>query len=576
MKTSIKRFLRANRRHLAGMLGASLLVNMFALALPLFSMLVYDKAMGNAVHATLWAMAIGMGLLLVQDIALRLSRVQLIEHAGARWDAFLDERLMRGVLHAPLSRQIRIADLVNRLREFMATREVLSAQFLLPIADLPFLLLFIGVVALIGGPLVFIPLAVGLVVVAASLLCHRLGHERLGVARSATDAKLGTLIDVLSARDSLLGQPRAAQAEASYRSQAQVAARAGARARWWQQTLQQVLPILVSCASVAMLVAGVYRVEAKAMSVGGVISANLLGMRILGMLCGLAPFVTRWREFSAALSALGQSVALGLPPASAATVADPTAMTLEGVRLEALRFAYPGQDRAVLDDVNLTLRTGELVALVGSSGAGKSTLLRMLAGQLEPASGRLSCAGHRIDSDAARYWLNHQVTCKTQESNFLGGTVRDVVGGGQPAADASLVRALRAAGLGPALESGELGLNSVVGTNGAGLSGGQRQMVALAAAMHNPRGLLLLDEPTLGLDRVAQECVMNALQSLRDGRCVVVATHAADVLARADRVIVLERGRIVADAPPQKLMPNLVGARGLPVEAPPSVLGEAA
>ncbi|MET0282730.1 MAG: ATP-binding cassette domain-containing protein [Steroidobacteraceae bacterium] len=555
MTTSLRLFLRANARHLTGMLGASLLVNLFALAMPLFAMLVYDKAMGNAVHDTLWALAIGMALLLAQETALRLSRVQLVEHAGARWDAFLDERLMRGVLNAPLSRQIRIADLINRLREFGATREVLSAQSLLPLADLPFLLLFMAVVALIGGWLLLIPVLVGAAVLGLSLLCHRLSHERQGMARQATDAKLSTLVDVLSARDSLVGQSRATIAEALYRSHAQAAARAGARARWWQQTLQQIVPVLVSVASIAMLVGGVYRVEAQAMSVGGVISTNLIGTRILGMLCGLAPFVTRWREFLQSLTALGDTVDLKVPArVGRVEAATPDALILEGVRFESICFTYPGTERPVLDGLDLHLRSDEVVAVVGASGAGKSTLLRLVAGQFAPARGRLTCAGHLIDSDEARRWLNQQVTFKTQDSGFLGGSVRDIVSGGLPASDASLITALRTAGLGSALDAGELGLNSLVGTNGAGLSGGQRQMLALAAAFHSPRSLVVLDEPTLGLDRAAQESVLAALRPLRTGRCVVIATHAAEVIAQADRVIVLERGRVKVDAPAHSLI----------------------
>jgi ABC-type bacteriocin/lantibiotic exporter with double-glycine peptidase domain len=155
---------------------------------------------------------------------------------------------------------------------------------------------------------------------------------------------------------------------------------------------------------------------------------------------------------------------------------------------------------------------------------------------------------------------------KPQDPCFLGGRLGDIVSAGVPGAtDQSLVHALRMAGLGPALDHGDLGLNTPVGTNGLGLSGGQRQMVALAAAFHGPQPVLLLDEPTLGLDRNAQERVIEALPALREGRCVVVATHAAELIQRADRVLVLDRGRLVADAAPARLMP---GAASAPAATP--------
>jgi ABC-type bacteriocin/lantibiotic exporter with double-glycine peptidase domain len=208
-----------------------------------------------------------------------------------------------------------------------------------------------------------------------------------------------------------------------------------------------------------------------------------------------------------------------------------------------------------------------MVALVGASGAGKSTLLRLLAGQIAPSAGRLAYAGHAIDGDAARRWLGAQARCKPQDPSFLRGRVAEIIAPGLARPDeAALVAALRAAGLGAALDRGELGLNTEVGTNGAGLSGGQRQALALARAFHAEPGdaasneLLLLDEPTLGLDRTAQDQVLRSLESLREGRCIVIATHAAEVIHCADRVLVLDRGRLVADAPPARLL----GARAQP------------
>ena len=559
---SLRLFLRANSRNLLGMLGASVLVNLFVLSVPLFSMLVYDKAMGNAVHDTLWALAIGMLLLLTQEIAVRLSRVQLVEHAGARWDAFLDERLMRAVLTTPLSRHLPVADLLNKVREVAAARDVLGAQFILPLADVPFLLLYVGIMAVIGGWLVAIPVITGAVLFLVMAGSSRLTQQRHADLRDANRAKLHTLIDVLAARDSLLGQPLAAMAETTYRAQSQAAARSGARARWWAQTAQQTIPVLISLSSVAVLVCGVYRVEDQAMSVGGVISVNLISGRMLGVLCSLAPFRARWREFTQALTGLGDTLDLKAAPLQQrAHELQADALMLEGLRLEKVSFKYPGNERAVLDDISVHLRAGEMVALIGSSGSGKSTLLRVLAGQMPPVAGRVTFAGQLIANEADRYWLNHQALCKTQDSNFLGARLRDVVSGGDAgASEESVLIALRAAGLGPALERGDLALNSPVGTNGISLSGGQRQMVALAAAFHTRRSLLLMDEPTLGLDRTAQESVLKALRPLRDGRCLVVATHAAEVIALADRVIVLDKGRIVADATPQQLMPQLAKA----------------
>lgn len=569
------RFVLGWRRHLGEMLLASLLINGFALALPLFSMLVYDKAMGNEVHDTLWALAGGMAILFVLELALRMSRVFIVEHAGARWDAHLDERLMRGVLAAPLSRALPAGEVMARYRQVASTRDVLGAQCLLALADLPFLGLYVVAVAAIGGPLVALPIVIGLLLLGFTAATHGIAQQRQRQAEVAHGEKFGELMDVLAARESLVAPAAASVALQRYRAPAQRGARSAAQARLWLQFAQQATPVAMAFCTVSLLVAGVFRVEAQALSVGGLISVNLLGGRMLGILCGIAPVVLRWREFQRALRELDRTIDLDVPPPAAWQVArdaDSTsrgAFFTEGLRLDGVGFTYPGHTRPTLDALTLHLRPGEVIALVGASGSGKSTLLRLLAGQMAPGAGRLAYAGHAIDSEAARRWLGAQARFKPQDPSFLRGRVAEIVAPGITRPDeAALVAALRGAGLGAALDRGELGLNTEVGTNGAGLSGGQRQSLALARAFHTEPGyavsneLLLLDEPTLGLDRTSQDQVLRSLEAMREGRCIVIATHAAEVIQCADRVLVLDRGRLVADAPPARLL----GAR--PQSAP--------
>jgi ABC-type bacteriocin/lantibiotic exporter with double-glycine peptidase domain len=359
---------------------------------------------------------------------------------------------------------------------------------------------------------------------------------------------------VLAARESLHGRPTALHAEARFRQHSQQGARAAARARWWSQINQNLTPVLVSFTSVAMLVAGVYQVEAQALSVGGLISVNMLGIRLLTSLCSMAPVFGRWQEFARALGQLGETVDLQAAPLTD-TQALTSAFCTEGLRLEGASFQYPQARQPLLSGLTLQLKPNTVVALVGASGAGKSTLLRLLAGQLPHTDGRLVFGAHVVADDASRHWLGRQVHHKPQDPCFLGGRLGDIVAAGaSDATDESLVAALRSAGLGPALDHGDLGLNTVVGTNGLGLSGGQRQMVALAAAFHGRQPVLLLDEPTLGLDRAAQERVIEALPGLREGRCILIATHAAELIQKADRILVLDRGRLVADGTPDRLM----------------------
>ena len=570
-------FFRGNRRALIELAAASMLINVFVLALPLFSMLVYDKAVGNEIHETLFALTAGVMLVFALELCLRVSRVFMIEHAGARWDARLDERLMRGVLAAPLSKTLPVGDVMGRYRDLNGTRDVLSAQFLLPLADVPFVLLFAVVLWAIGGPLVWVPLVMGGMLFTACVLLQKVSRGRQNVANAAHSRKLNWLADVLMTRESLADPRAASVAVAGMRAPSQQGARAASRARLWSQMVQQVLPVGMALTSALTLVAGVFLIEAQALSVGGLISSTLLAGRMVAALCGLAPLLSRGQEFRRAVQGLGEAVNLDAPAIDVASndATSSGAFALEGLRLEGVGFSYEGQAqeaRRILQDVTVALKPAELVVIVGASGAGKSTLLRLLAGHLTPDAGRMAFAARVIDGPGARRWMAAQVAYKPQEAVYIGGSLSEVVMPGQAVVnEAALTQALRAAGLGPALDKGELGLTTQVGTNGAGVSGGQRQMLALARVLASDRAVLLLDEPTLGLDRSAQEGLLSALAALRtSGRCVVVATHTTELIQMADRVWVLDKGRIVADAPPSRLLSPAVNAMPSRMERVPA------
>lgn len=569
MNSPLLHFLRANRAHLGTLLLAGCVVNALALALPLFSMLVYDKAVGNEIHATLWALALGVVLALALELCVRLARVLLIEHAGARWDAHLDDRLLRGVLRAPLSRPLAVGPVLTRYRDLGSSRDVLSAQFLLPAADLPFMLLFAVALLVIAGPLVLIPFVMGALLLALGAGFSALASRSQRRANAAHGRKLTMLVDVLLARESLVQPAAAAVAQSGFKPAAAEGSRAAAQARSWNQLTQQVVPVGLSATSVLMLVASVYRVEAQLLSVGGMISATMLSGLLVALLCGLSPLFGRWQEFLMALRELRATVDLDAPtlPADALPAGADAALEAAGLHAEALAYAYPGRERQVIDGVTLKAHTGEMIAVVGSSGAGKSTLLRLLAGRLAPTAGRLSVAGEVVDTDAARTRLAQRVLLKPQEPAFLPGSVRHIVDPSRhidikadPEADARALRSLAATGLGPAIERGEIGLNTPVGSQGEGLSGGQRQMLALARALHADTPVLLMDEPTLGLDSKAQETLIEHLATLSRSRCLVVATHTTELIRRCQRVWVLDRGRLVADTTPQRLFGQAAGS----------------
>lgn len=559
-------FVRANRRYLAAMALASALINVFFLAMPLFTMLVYDKAMGNAIHDTLWALCIGMGLLLAQELVLRLARVQIVEHAGARWDMFLDDRLCRGLLQTPQTQDLATGEVLSRYREVGQAREVLGSSMMLALIDLPFALLFLVMLALIGGPLAGIPAAFALGVVLLGWATQALAGRCQTPMAQAHKQRLTSIIDVISVRDGLLGQGARTRFRQQFREAAHQAARQGARVRWWMQVGQQSTPILLSVATVLLMAWGVLRVEEQALSVGGLIALNLLAGRFLSMAVAVAPLAHRGREFHTSLLALAEAVHLSAAPEGAPPPA-PSGLASEGLRLDKVTYRHPQAHRPTLNQVSAQLPALGLVAIVGNSGAGKSSLLKLLAGLLSAQEGRYQFAGRLMASEADRDTLRHHVAFKSQDPRCLPGSVREVVSDwADKVQDERVIQALRQAGLGPQLERNDIGLNTAVGTNGQGLSGGQRQMLALAAAFYSHAPVLLLDEPTLGLDHAAQQQVLQSLLAHSKARLVCVTSHATELIKLSQKVLVLDQGCVVLDGTPERLLED---RKGEPAKAQP-------
>ena len=553
MSRNIHTFLLANKRHILELLGAGLIVNVFLLVFPLYSQIVYDKLIGNGSHETLWALTLGIALMFVLDTVLRIGRVYVIEHAGARWDMHLDDRLMKGVLAAPISQPLPIGKVLARYRELSSARDILSAQFLLPLADLPFLILIMVAVFAIGGSLCLVPIGAGVIVALLGRAINAQSHRHGMKSRLASDAKLDVMVDILASRDGLMSEYASRVAHLKFKEPSTLGARLTAKTRFWNSVSMQIMPSAMSATSVAMLVTGVYLVEAQLLSVGGLIAANMLTMRAMGMVTSAAMMGSRWGDFTRALNGLRDTVNLDAQPPRTSDSMD-NGIGSEGVKLDEVEIKYPGQERLILKNIDISLNPIELVCIVGASGSGKSTLLRLLGGHLQHTSGRLLFGGHVIESDPDRRWLCSRVSFKPQDPAFLGGTLAEVLKAGREGlSDAILLKSLRAVGLGPSIDRAELGLNSSLGTNGSGLSGGQRQMVALARALLSDCDVLILDEPTLGLDRNAQEALIKTITQCKTDKCIVIATHASELIDISDMVYVLDAGQVVAKGSPGKL-----------------------
>jgi ABC-type bacteriocin/lantibiotic exporter with double-glycine peptidase domain len=570
------------RGRLAWLTLSSFFINLGVFVPSLFGMLVYDKVVHNGVFETLWALAIGVVLYLAIELCLRTLRVRDIERVALAVDQLIDQRLFAALLQ-PSARSGAQPGMAARFltlyRDLASARDFFSSQYLLAMADVPFLVLVLLVIGLIAWPLLMVVLVwVGLYVLVGQWLKDRtLAQTRDVNTEQAT--KLALLTDTLSSLDTLRTSHAGSRMQQRFGATSLQLARASRKLRL-SVVLQTHWQMAVSLLSyVSLLVVGAYLIYGQNITVGALIAVSMLSGRTLGTVGQVLLALGRWTELRQSMNQLapylqatpGQGDAL---PGSSATSAAPSnsaasssavmdtlrrpAGTVRGhIATHQLVHRYANGQTA-LRELNLTIQPGERVGLLGRPGSGKSTLLRILAGAIQPMKGEVRVDHAKLHSIAAHdrvTWL----AFKPQEAPLLAGTLESNIllnlpddATPQERMDA-LAHAVYMSALDVDLASGALRLDLPVEEYGANLSGGQRQKVALARTLATRPRLLLLDEPTTGLDTETEKTIVERLVALTDVTLIVV-THSAALLAITQRLVVLEHGQVLADGPTAKLL----------------------
>lgn len=547
------------RRNIAEVALASFVANLLAVAVALFSLQVYDRVIPHQSTATLWVLAIGAGLALGFEAALRIARARLMDGAGRRIELSVQALLMDRLLGMRADARQPPAQTAAAVRDFGSIREFFTASTVGTLTDLPFIVLFLALVAAIGGPVVWILIAGGILMVLPAFPVQR-RMVALTQATQGAGAKAGRVLnEVLYEADTL----RAHRGEDRFRrlwselTELSTAAsseqrRIAAALTSWAQGVQQ-------ASYIAAVVAGAYLVFAGQFTVGSIIAIGILTSRTLAPLTQLATMLARWSNVKAALQALDR-VALA-PQDEDAGRSYLRRDRLQGrYELRELIHRHDEDGPRALDIAGVIIEPGQRVALLGVNGSGKSTLLRVLAGLALPTAGRVMIDGVDMAQVMPRD-LRRNIGWLGQEVRLFAGTLRDNLNLGLLERDDDrLLAALDFAGLGAHVRAHPRGLDLVIRDGGEGLSVGQRQSVGWARLwLADPR-IVLLDEPTAAMDQTLEATLVARLERWLTGRTAVIATHRVPILNLANRVMVMQAGRIVVDGPRDDVLRHL--ARG--------------
>ncbi len=549
-------FLREYKSRLVELVIAGVVINLVALMFPLFSMLVYDKVVGNGVTETLWALAIGLGLFVSLELVLKTMRTHTVETVACRMDARTERQLLENLLsrRGPMPP---VGVMLARYRDLVSSREFLSSNWLLAMVDTPYVLMFLGVIAFVGGPIVLVPAIVGAVMVLVHWLVHKPSTRYAEIATQAQTRKITVLSEVLGAGEVVRSTHLRYALGRRFGQLAELGSLAQARGRYWAHLAHHVTATAVTLSAVGVLVVGVYRIESRDLTVGGLVAVSMLSARAVMALAGLTTMASRWTELKRAAAKIAELFDDGEADAGRPQV-DPSSAQWQSrthsLALRSVSFAHDPK-RPLIDGLNLDVAPGQFVVLLGKPGAGKSTVLKLLAGQLKASTGDVMFDGHSLIDWPAEVRAR-RIGIKPQDAILFEGTLAEniIAGAESQVTQDSFNEALAVSGLDQWIASGELSLSQRLLPGGVNLSGGQRQVIALARALVTGSQVLLLDEPTVGLDQATEQGIVARLRAWAQGRTLIVATHSMAMVNVADRLVVLDGGKVVADGPREKVL----------------------
>ena len=536
---------------------ASILLNSFALASPLFVMNVYDRVVPNHALETLWVLAIGVATVFVFDLLLRSLRGYFIDMAGKKADVILSATIFEKVMGIKMaSRSNSVGSFANNMHEFESFREFFTSATLTTLIDLPFMFLFIFVIWTISGELAFVPLAAIPLGIIVSLIIQVPLSRTIKQLFRHSGQKSATLIETLTGLETIKSIGAESQIQRKWEQTIGFIAKYSQKARILSSMAVNFSAFLQQMASVSIVVFGVYKISEGEISMGALIASTILTGRALAPLGQVAGILTRYHQSKAALSSLNHLMNLPVERPSGREFLHRPEFN-GNIEFKKVSFRYPEQPMDALSDISFTIKQGEKVAFIGRIGSGKSSIEKLLLGLYEPLDGSILLDGtdvRQIDPVD----LRRNIGYSPQDVVLFFGSIRDNIVMGAPFADdAAVIKAADIAGVTEFVNRHPAGFDLPVGERGEGLSGGQRQSVAIARALLLDPPVLVMDEPTNAMDNSTEELFKAKLASQLADKTMILVTHKASLLSLVDRVIVMDQGHLVADGPREQILTAL-------------------
>ncbi|MFK5937608.1 MAG: type I secretion system permease/ATPase [Sulfurimonas sp.] len=540
-------------------LYASLLINLFVLASPLFTMNVYDRVVPNNAIETLWVFAIGVIIIYVMDTFAKFTRTFLLESAAKKSDIIMSSIIFEKVLdlkmaHHPAS----VGSFSSNLKDFDNIRSFLTNATMAALIDLPFAVIFLAVIGYIGGTIVLVPMiTMGLILSFAYFIKKPL-RASIESTHEASAKKSSILIETLNNIETLKTLGTLNQVQFKWEESTGEIASKSLKSRLLSASIPTVTQLLIQLNTVMIIVYGVYLIQDFQLSMGGLIAIVILTGRTLAPMGQVAGLMTNYEDTKTSYDALNDIISQPSErPEGKQFVTRPD---FSGhIEFVDVTFSYPNTDVPALKNVSFVINAGEHVGIIGRIGSGKSTVQKLILGLYEPDSGQILIDGIDLNQiDPAD--LRKNMSYVSQDIMLFRGTAKDnITFTASHASDGAMIRAAQISGASEFIKKHPKGYEMPIGERGMGLSGGQRQSIGIARAFLLDAPVMLMDEPSNAMDQISEANLLRNLEKELRTRTSILVTQKMTLLKIVDRVMVFNDGKLVIDAPKEEAILKLSG-----------------
>jgi ATP-binding cassette subfamily C protein LapB len=549
---------------------ATFMLSIIGLVSAMYTMQVYDRVVPTKGYSTLWVLTIGALLAVLLEYTIKQVRAHMVDRASKAIDQELSGVFFGKALDIRMdARPSTVGTFASQIRHFELVRNFMTSSTLFILADAPFALMFIGVMGMIAGPVALVPLV--MVPLAALVgLYFRKPIERLATENMAeSNRKNGLLIEAVDGIESIKAAGGEWKMRDRYSHLTATIAVSELKLKDINTRSTNLAQSIQLLNYIGMIVVGAYAITTGQLTMGGLIACSIISGRALAPLGQIPQLIVQWKHAQTALKSLNSIMAMPSDRSSTQRLVVPDTC-LGQLDMDKAVFGYLS-DKPSLEVETLSVKPGERIAVLGAVGSGKSTLVKMMSGLFKPKTGRVLIDGIDIDHLAPEFVREH-VGYLPQDVRLFNGTLRENLTLGLPTPNDSLIlRAARLTGLDQVILNHPRGLELGINEGGRGLSGGQRQLVGLTRLLLAQPRIILLDEPTASMDAQLEARVMKHLfEEISPETTLVVVTHKTALLTHVNRIIVVDKGRIVADGPRDQVLARLQQARPMSVVSPSS------